>query len=91
MGIDLSEKGRIQSFQSQLHSPQGRLANGGVYWFNPKTIPEQWRTLTSPISLESDLFSDLLTSPRSLLGLEHTGIFIDIGVPEDYYRSAELL
>jgi D-glycero-D-manno-heptose 1,7-bisphosphate phosphatase len=61
------------------------LVNAGVYVFSHdflKHVPE------GPASLEKDVFPRLL--PHGIYVLEQDGVFIDIGIPEDYARAQEI-
>ena len=89
MGIEVSPQGRITSMKSGIE--QGpRLANGGVYWVHPRVLSGVSK-LGEKMSLEDDLFPSALAAGRRLFGIEFTGTFIDIGVPEDYHRASTLL
>jgi NDP-sugar pyrophosphorylase family protein len=58
------------------------LINAGVYVFNREIfadIPD------GPMSLEKDVFPRVLG--RGVYALEQSGMFIDIGTPEDYARA----
>ena len=89
MGIELSPQGRITSLKSG--STQGsRLANGGAYWVHPRAL-RGFRASGDKVSLEDDLFPVALASGQCLYGIEFTGTFIDIGVPDDYHRASNLL
>ncbi len=89
LGIELAPDGRILSLNEQ-RTQDVCLANGGVYWVHPRAL-EGIRAFPSPFSLEHDLFPHMLASGQRFIGLESRGVFIDIGVPEDYYRAATLL
>lgn len=89
MGIEMSPQRRITSMKSGAE--QGvRLANGGVYWVHPRVLSGAGE-LGEKLSLEDDLFPNAFAAGRRLFGIEFTGTFIDIGVPEDYHRAATLL
>ncbi|OQW30835.1 MAG: phosphohexose mutase [Nitrospira sp. SG-bin1] len=89
MGMEVSPEGRITSLKSGVE--QGpRLANGGVYWVHPRILPGSRRP-NEKMSLESDLFPEAFAAGRRLFGVECTGTFIDIGVPDDYHRATTLL
>ena len=69
--------------KSENHGPG--LVNGGVYIFKHavlRQIPD------GPSSLEKDIFPNLL--PSGVYALEQSGMFIDIGTPEDYARAQTL-
>lgn len=90
MGMDVSPQGQIISLRSDTGHP-GRLANGGVYWVHPRALHGGRFSLGEKVSLEDDIFPAALASGQRLFGIEFSGIFIDIGVPDDYHRAATLL
>lgn len=60
--------------------------NGGIYYISKKIldiIPE------GKCSLENEIIPRLMKENYSLGGLVSEGYFIDIGIPEDYYRFIE--
>jgi len=73
---------RIEAFREK--KPQARgLINGGVYCINRNllsTLPEQ------AFSLEKD-FMEQQTHNIPMYAFVSDGYFVDIGVPEDYYRA----
>lgn len=90
MGMDVSPQGRIASLKSGTGRP-GRLANGGVYWVNPRALLGGKFSPGDKVSLEDDIFPAAMASGKRLFGIEFSGAFIDIGVPEDYNRAPVLL
>ena len=90
MGLDVSKDGEILSFQSGL-SHSNHLANGGVYLMNPSVLDRLDCQAGSKISLEDGLLPDFISAGGVTYGMEFPGIFIDIGVPEDYRRAVEIL
>jgi D-glycero-alpha-D-manno-heptose 1-phosphate guanylyltransferase len=69
----------------------GGLANGGVYLIERGWLRGgPWRA-GSPVSLEEDILPFALRSGKRVYGLECGGRFLDIGVPEDYAKAADLL
>lgn len=90
MGMEISPQGQIVSLKSGTGQP-GRLANGGVYWVNPRALKSEDFSPGDKASLEDDIFMAAMASGQCLLGLEFSGTFIDIGVPDDYHRAPALL
>ena len=90
MGIEVSPQGQITSLKS-MSAHGSRLANGGVYWVHPRALLGSWFVPGEKASLEDDIFPAALASGQRLFGIEFTGTFIDIGVPDDYHRAATLL
>ena len=88
-GIRIDQAGRILSLASA--GERGQPANGGVYIMERGLLDGgHWQT-SAPLSLEEDILRDALAGEKRLFGLECSGRFIDIGVPEDYARAGELL
>jgi D-glycero-alpha-D-manno-heptose 1-phosphate guanylyltransferase len=90
MGMEVSPEGNIVSLKSGTGQP-GRLANGGVYWVNPKALLNSGFSAGDKVSLEDDIFPAAMALGQHLLGVEFSGVFIDIGVPDDYHRAPALL
>jgi D-glycero-alpha-D-manno-heptose 1-phosphate guanylyltransferase len=90
MGMGVSPQGQITSLKSGIGDPD-RLANGGVYWVHPRALRGGGFVSGDKISLEDDIFPAAMTSGDRLFGVEFSGAFIDIGVPDDYHRAPELL
>lgn len=90
MGMDVAADGRIVALRSNSAAP-GRLANGGVYLVERRLLREaSGAPAAGPVSLEDDLLPALARRAR-LFGMECSGRFLDIGVPEDYRRAAQVL
>jgi D-glycero-alpha-D-manno-heptose 1-phosphate guanylyltransferase len=90
MGTALDSDGRISALKSDAQAPQ-RLVNGGVYLVHPRSLRNAQMTAQDPISLENDLFPAWLTQGQRFFGIALDGRFIDIGVPHDYHRAADVL
>ena len=87
MGMDISPQGEIAA----LKSGAGHLANGGVYWVSPRALFRVGFLSGDNVSLEDDIFPAAMASGQRLMGMECAGVFIDIGVPDDYHRAPDLL
>jgi len=90
MGMEVSPQGKIISLKCDEASSE-QLANGGVYWVNPRALLTERFSSGDKLSLEDDFFVNAMDSGQRLLGIEVSGIFIDIGVPNDYQRAPALL
>jgi NDP-sugar pyrophosphorylase family protein len=83
--VEVGDNGRVTGFLEKSNSSPAGLVNAGVYVFSQRVldyIPE------GPVSLEKDVFPQLLS--HGVYALEQRGVFIDIGIPEDYARAQEL-
>ena len=90
MGMDVQADGEIVSLKSGKGEP-GCLANGGVYLINPSVLPALTFVPGQNLSLEDDLITAFVEQGGKLFGLEFPASFIDIGVPQDYYRASHIL
>ena len=90
MGVGLAKTGEILILKSK-ESQIDLLVNGGVYLINPSAISRLNLNPGIKSSLENQLLPSFLSLGGRLFGIECYGKFIDIGVPEDYYRAQEIL
>ena len=90
MGVDLKDNGEILSLQSGANE-FSVLANGGVYLVDPSALIRLNCEPYIKFSLEHELLPKFISLGGVLYGFENSGKFIDIGVPEDYYRSQKIL
>jgi NDP-sugar pyrophosphorylase family protein len=77
--------GRILGFAEKTGQDSSGIVNAGVYVFSSTVfaqIPE------GPASLERDVFP--LIMEKGIYAHEQRGMFIDIGIPEDYARAREI-
>lgn len=65
----------------------GGLANGGVYLIDRHILAG---IPAAACSLETELLPRWLAAGRRIVGVEHAGRFIDIGVPQDYREAARV-
>lgn len=89
MGVQLRADKTIASFGA---SPgMAGVANGGVYLMRPAMLASlPWRK-GEKCSLEQDLFRYFQSSGKKICGFVSDGRFIDIGVPEDYFRAGNIV
>lgn len=83
--VHVGAAGRVLGFAEKTGQNAPGLVNAGVYVFSNAVfaqIPE------APASLERDVFPQLLE--QGVYAVEHRGIFIDIGTPDDYARAGEM-
>lgn len=86
LGLTVSAEGYIQAFGGQDVSG-ARQANGGVYLFRPEALNAVRHFAGRPAALEGDLFPSMLASGIRFAAFPATVPFIDIGIPEDYFRA----
>jgi NDP-sugar pyrophosphorylase family protein len=83
--VRVDSRGRVTGFTEKTGVNGPGLINAGVYVFD-RAIVDQ--IPVGPASLERDVFPRILD--RGVYALEHRGMFIDIGTPEDYVRAQAL-
>lgn len=76
----------IIAFSEKTESVGAGDINGGIYAINHAWLISQ--NLPTKFSFEKELMQPLAGDP-SFYGLRFTDYFIDIGVPEDYFRAQE--
>ncbi len=81
--VDTDAEGRIIDFKEKQYTESGDI-NGGTYIFS-KCIWDD-TSLPEKFSLEEDFFSPFIKK-KKLYGYVSDGYFLDIGIPEDYYRA----
>ena len=83
--VHVNADSRVIGFEEKTGDPGAGLVSAGVYVFDRAIfdhIPE------GPASLEKDVFPRLLG--HGVYAMEQSGMFIDIGTPEDYARAQEI-
>lgn len=82
----LDEGGRLMGFNEKTTAARPGTINGGVYLMTRgllEQIPD------GKVSLENDMIPRWLQEGRRMGGFVNDGYFIDIGIPEDYYKFIE--
>lgn len=90
MGLDVAEDGRVLSLNTGKDGV-GALVNGGVYLVQPGCLRNLGVNSGDTVSLEREILPSVLTVCGTVYGTAFSGSFIDIGVPDDYFRASSLL
>ena len=85
--VALDQDGRVTQFLEKGIRAGPGLINAGVYLLRKQIVHEL--PAGTAISLEREVFPRLLD--RGVYGLVCTGLFIDIGIPDDFNRAQTLL
>ena len=92
--VDIDESFRIKSFIEKGTLPNNKIdgyINGGIYYVHKSALkPYADKFNGEFISLETEIFPKLLAE-QILYGLPLGGCFIDIGIPDDYYKAQDLI
>lgn len=78
--------GWLTAFDEKVQKAEEGAINGGIYLMK-RTLLDQ--IPEGKVSLEHEMIPKWLSEEKKLGGLVHGGYFIDIGIPEDYYRFME--
>jgi NDP-sugar pyrophosphorylase family protein len=85
--VALDQDGRVTQFVEKGVAAGPGLINAGVYLLRKQIVRDLPADIA--ISLERDVFPRLLDC--GVYGLISTGLFIDIGIPDDFKRAQTLL
>jgi len=87
-GLKIGAAGEVLALSA---GEKGGLANGGAYLMDRGLLEGGPWQPASRMSLEEDILPSALQAGKRMFGLEISGRFLDIGIPEDYARAADLL
>jgi NDP-sugar pyrophosphorylase family protein len=85
--VELDQDGRVTKFIEKGSRAGSGLINAGVYLIRKQMVADL--PADTAISLERDVFPRVLD--RRVFGFVSTGLFIDIGIPDDFKRAQTLL
>ena len=85
-GQAVLKDGRLTGFNEKTAEIKQGTINGGVYRMRRELLSE---IPEGKVSLENEMIPRWLSEGRRLGGFVNDGYFIDIGVPEDYFRFIE--
>ncbi len=78
------EGSRVSGFNEKEDVARPGLINGGIYVMNKEVLSDI--PLGVKCSLEHEMIPAMLETGKKIGAVVNNGYFIDIGVPEDYYR-----
>lgn len=91
---EINDNFGISSFTEKGKLPNNRIdgyINGGIYYIKKSVLKRFFDKFSGQfISLETEIFPELLNN-KELFGLPIGGCFIDIGIPDDYYKAQDLI
>lgn len=86
-GQAVLDSGRLTAFDEKTEEAAPGTINGGIYYMKRTLLDE---IPEGKVSLEHDMIPKWLAEGKEKLGgIVNDGYFIDIGIPEDYYRFAD--
>ena len=92
--VEIDNNFAVKSFVEKGKLPENKIdgyINGGIYYLHKSVLkPYADKFNGEFISLETDIFPEL-SKNAEIFALPLGGCFIDIGIPEDYYRAQNLI
>lgn len=87
--VSVSNNGQVLSFNEKKAMKKG-LINTGCYLIEPAKFIEISSAFgTSTFSFESEILEKFEQHQIKLFGHQQDGYFIDIGIPEDYFKACQ--
>ena len=87
----MNQNNRIVSFNLRTEKREN-LANGGVYLVDQQILSKIPNGVKGvKISLENEIIPAMLKQSCRFFGYPSKGLFIDIGIPRDYFMAGEML
>lgn len=87
--VNVADNGRILSFEEKVPgTDRPAIISGGIYFMKKSLLTKYPRPIK--FSIEQDLFNRELHNLNAY-GKVYEGIFVDIGIPEDYALAQSLL
>lgn len=85
-GQAVLKDGRLVAFNEKTKECRSGTINGGVYLMKKQLLEQIPK---GKVSLENEMIPKWLEEKRLLGGFVNDGYFIDIGIPQDYYKFKE--
>lgn len=85
--VNVNKDGKIVAFLEKSPRKRSGLINAGIYLFDRDVVEEI--PGGKMVSLERDIFPELID--KGLYGVQHDGLFIDIGTPESFNEAGDIL
>jgi mannose-1-phosphate guanylyltransferase len=87
--VSVNPDGKVMGFKEKQSATGMQYVNAGIYMVAKKVLYEI--PPNQLISLEEELFPQLLAEGRNIRAFHHSGRCIDIGTPERYLHAQETL
>ncbi len=78
--VPVDDSGRVTAFLEKMEVPVADTINAGCYVFNPRVIAEIAQGVS--VSIEREIFPELVRSGRPIFGIIDDSYWIDIGTPQ---------
>jgi len=90
MQVELDAEGCVLSVGAKPEKSRFQV-NGGVYVLRPSVLKAVAYRCGDRVSLEKEIIPELLAGGVRVYGETYRGLFMDIGVPEDYFLAQRML
>jgi mannose-1-phosphate guanylyltransferase len=87
--VSVNPDSKVMGFKEKQSATGMQYVNAGIYMVAKKVLYEI--PPNQPVSLEEELFPQLLAEGRNIRAFHHSGRCIDIGTPERYLHAQETL
>jgi len=88
--VKIRDDGRVISFHEKISAKpsEGEYLNVGVYVFKKRML--EYVASGREVSLEKEVFPEVVRSGEPVYGYVTNGFFIDIGTPDDYSKFQKM-
>lgn len=84
--VPIDKDGRVTAFLEKMENPVTNTINAGCYVFNPRVV--QQIPLGKVVSIEREVFPDLVDRGKAIYGMVDDSYWIDIGTPAALLRGS---
>jgi D-glycero-alpha-D-manno-heptose 1-phosphate guanylyltransferase len=89
-GITIDQSHKISALNT-AKGEAGELANGGVYFIEPSSLDLEKFIAGKKYSLEDEVIKSLIEDGKKIVGIKQSGVFLDIGIPKDYFDAQQII
>ncbi len=89
--VEFDGDGKIIAFDNRARTSGPALINGGVYLAEKSAFIDFASETYQSVSIEEQLYPRMLAGGKRMYGFPSFVKFIDIGIPQDYWRAADLM
>ncbi len=91
LGLNVNDEMQVLPVESKEVSIESKFVNGGVYIIDPSIININNFVMDHFYSFENDILPEIMKEHPAIYACEFDTTFIDIGLPEDYFKANKIL
>lgn len=91
MGLGVNKQMKVESIEKKDSLSDEIFVNGGVYCISSINQYLKMFDLNKQYSLENQIIPELISQNLPIFAYPSSAKFIDIGVPDDYYKAQKIL